>query len=101
MTYVAENLWVVQSFLKFKIKRNGNSIPNGLLVYEITNRNQNSNDLYSDRLNGSGEASTSWTENWLNQTIEVHCHTDGINKGKPAFCGTVLLRPNEYYVLSC
>lgn len=85
----------------FKIKhRNGTVVSNGILVYETTLDKQRGRSLSPDYLNQKGEADTTWHSDWLNETIDVYCHTDGKNQGRPAFVGRVTLKAKAYYDLS-
>lgn len=84
-------------YVEFKIKRNGSAVSGGILVYETTKSTQPSRLLSPDTLDRDGYARTSWdSDTWRNEDIDVYCHTDGVNRGKPAYVGRVTLMPHRY-----
>jgi hypothetical protein len=84
----------------FEIYRKGVAVSEGILVYETTTDAQRSRRLSRDTLDKDGKVRTDWHSDWKNEAIEVYCHTDGINKGTPAYVGRVILKPGELYKLS-
>lgn len=84
----------------FEVKRNGRAVPGGILVYETTTYSQRSRSLTPDTLNEKGIVDTNWHSDWRNEEVEVYCHTDGINRGKPAYVGCVTLKSGAYYKFS-
>jgi hypothetical protein len=84
----------------FEIKRKGVAVSGGILVYETTTDTQRSRRLYSDTLDQYGMVNTNWHSDWAGEAIEVYCHTDGINKGTPAYVGRVILKSGARYELS-
>ncbi len=84
----------------FRIKRKGVAVSGGILVYEITTDAQRSRRLNPDNLDQDGWAKTDWHSDWSGESIEVYCHTDGINRGTPAYVGRVTLKPGARYELS-
>lgn len=87
-------------YVEFKIKRNGSAVSGGILVYETTKEAQRRRRLSPDDLNGNGYVKTNWDNAWRDEEIEVYCHTDGINRGTPAYVGRVTLRSGAYYELA-
>ncbi len=84
----------------FKIKRNRVAVSGGILVYETTTAAQRGRSIRPDFLDQDGRVNTEWHSDWANEEIEVYCHTDGINRGKPAYVGRVTLKAGAYYELS-
>ncbi len=84
----------------FKIKRNGSAVSGGILVYETTTAAQRGRQLYSDLLDQYGRVDTDWHSDWSGEAIEVYCHTDGKNRGTPAYAGRIILKSGAYYELS-
>lgn len=84
----------------FEIKRRGTPVSNGILVYKTTTDAQRSRRLDADNLDQNGRTTTNWHSDWANEAIEVYCHTDGINRGTPAYVGRVTLKSGARYELS-
>jgi hypothetical protein len=84
----------------FEIKRNGSPVSGGVLVYEVTSPTQKGRRLESDVLDRNGQARTEWHSDWSGEDIQVYCHTDGIERGTPAYAGRVTLRPRTRHILS-
>ena len=84
----------------FEIYRKGAAVAGGILVYETTTDAQRSRRLNPDNLDEKGRTTTDWHSDWKNEAIEVYCHTDGINRGTPAYVGRVILKPGARYELS-
>lgn len=84
----------------FRIKRNGRPVSNGILVYEKTIPAQSGRLLRPDPLDDDGEAQTEWHSDWSNESVDVYCHTDGKNRGKPAFVARVTLKSGAEFDLS-
>lgn len=84
----------------FEITKKGSPVSGGILVYETTTDAQRSRRLSADDLDQNGMVKTDWHSDWANEDIEVFCHTDGINRGTPAYVGRVTLRSGARYKLS-
>ncbi len=84
----------------FEIRKKGVAVSGGILVYETTTDVQRSRRLDSDKLDHYGKCRTDWHSDWSGEAIEVYCHTDGINRGTPAYVGRVILKPGAHYELS-
>lgn len=83
----------------FKIlwSRSGSPIEGGILVYKCNNLNGRT--LSPDKLDHNGMAKTTWHDSWSGDSVEVYCHTDGINSGKPKYIETVTLKRGASFVL--
>lgn len=86
--------------VEFEIYRGGRVVPNGILVYETTTEAQRKRSLSNDVLDSYGRANTFWHSDWSGESIEVYCHTDGQNRGRPAYVGRVVLRSGAFYKLT-
>jgi len=83
--------------VEFKIWNNGNRVRDGILVYN--HQYGGARWVSPDNLDNNGYAKTYWSDIWNGCTVEVYCHTDGVNSGIPAYVGSVEISHNAFYEL--